>query len=321
MKNLPLLFFALFITQWAFAQNAFPVSDSASWYHEMNYGSFHSYVTGDTVIQNRNAKRVRQEALVKEPEFSYGLRVHDLESLYLYGTADTVFVYNATFNRFTPLYVFNAQEGDTVCLPLLEAGGGTNYINQNLGDSTFCFIIDSIRMVQYDTAMLKTFYTKSFPKTNQIELNWGTAQLGAYAERIGAVYSGLLPLCVVDCASLASDNYQSAGALRCYSDEQYSIKLVNNDCDNGGISTSVRNLEASAAFKVTPMPASDYINIEGGTLAIIRVEIFNANGQRVMSINSPYKTISVRALADGIYFLKATLRDSRGVIQKIIIQH
>lgn len=321
MKKLFLFCLLFFVGKLLIAQSNFP-SDSASWYHEMNYGSFHSYVVGDTIIQNTHAKRIRQEALVKQPWFNLGLKVYNLPNVYVYSTADTTFIFNPIFNRFTPLYIFNAQEGDSICLPLLQAGGGSSYIG-SMGDSTFCFVVDSIRIVKYDTAMLKTFYTHSFTKTNQIKLNWGTTQFGAYAERIGAVFSGLVPHCVSNfsCATLASDNYQGAGALRCYSDEAYSIKLV-NDCANGGISVSVDNVAKEISLKISPNPAKDFIRIDfDQPEKISSIVLINALGQSVFSSNKPQSNISLKHLPEGIYFLKIILDGGNSFTEKTVVRH
>src|SRR5690606_7564912 len=88
----------------------------ASWYYNMNYGSLHYKVTGYDTVQGIRASIIETEALVQEPWFSQGLRVHDHGVIKLYATADTVFIFNSFFNRFTPLYVFNVPEGDTVCI-------------------------------------------------------------------------------------------------------------------------------------------------------------------------------------------------------------
>src|SRR5690606_30940263 len=76
--------------------------------------------------------------------------------------SDTVFFYNSIFNRFTPLYIFNAQEGDTICLPVIpapEAGYNDLRIHPLTGDTSFCFRIDSIRTEMFDGVPLRVFYT------------------------------------------------------------------------------------------------------------------------------------------------------------------
>ncbi|HRO43274.1 MAG TPA: T9SS type A sorting domain-containing protein [Flavipsychrobacter sp.] len=321
MKRILLFAAILVFSKISYAQN-FVVSDSSHWYHSMTYGSFHSYVTGDTLIQNRTAKKIRQEALVKQPEFGYGLRVDDLPSLYIHTTTDTTFVFNPVFNRFTPLYVFNVNEGDSVCLPLLHAGGGAFYTG-NMGDSMFCFVIDSIRTVTHDTAQLKTYFTRSFTRNNQIELNWGSSLVGAYAQKIGAVYSGLIPLCVsqTNCVSVLSENFQTASAMRCYSDELNEIKLIAGSCNNGGISVAVKDFTTSE-ISLSPNPSYDklYVNLKDKTM-LQSIDIISAWGQNVLKAKGDITQLNVGDLPPGVYVVRITLRNEQVITQRIIIQH
>lgn len=303
------------------AQN-FTVSDSASWHHSMPYGSFHSYVIGDTIIQTKAVKIIRQEALVKEPFYSYGLRVYDLSKLYLYSTPDTTFVYNHIFNRFTPLYVFNVNEGDTVCLPYIESGGGVKFVG-NMGDSLFCFVIDSIRIKQYDTTHLKTYYTRCVLKNSQIELNWGSNQMGAYAQRVGAIYTGLIPICASPqphCAVITSDNSQSAGKLRCYSDENDKIQ-IDIDCANGGISTAIANLN-EYELTIAPIPASNKLYITLNNKKRIKtIDLYNTLGQKLINKKFTGSALEVSELQNGIYYLKLTLNNDVQITKCVIVQH
>src|SRR5690606_31727535 len=104
------------------------------------------------------------------------------------------------------------------------------------GDSTFCFIVDSIRAVLYDQHLLRTYYTRSYRQNNTIELNWGPPQRGGYADRIGGLFTGFLPQCVpnTSCLTLATDTRQPSEYIRCYHDLQYNIQLVSDDCENQG---------------------------------------------------------------------------------------
>jgi hypothetical protein len=251
----------------------------ASWHHEMQYGSFHCYTSGDTVIQGVTAMVIRQKALTKPPWFGWGLHVHDLPDRYFYSNSDTVFVYNHIFNRFTPLYIFNVQEGDTLNLPVLPTAPGSLY--GNYPDSSFHLVIDSIRVRQYDTAFLKTYFTRDIGTMgSDFRYNWGAESHGAYAEKIGGVYSGLLPYCY-SCAYPASDLLQSAGSLRCYSDSVTSIKLVANNCDDDGIGLSTKDLARGAPVQIFPVPADEVFHIKAsGREKVVKADVFNIKGRK-----------------------------------------
>lgn len=114
-----------------------------------------------------------------------------------YEQNDTVFAYNRLWEQFTPLYVYNVQEGDTVTLPAFSTGFASN-IFSNVSecvtqfDSTFSFKIDSIRIINYNGSDLETYFTSpvftidwdsssthtnTFPfgyiyKTHQLVANW-----------------------------------------------------------------------------------------------------------------------------------------------------
>ena len=322
MKSLLLLAFLAFgFVQTTQGQSTFPES-GAQWYHTMDYGSFRSKVVGDTVIQGVQAKKIVQEALVKDPQIFQGLHVKNLPTLYAYTDSDTAWVYNELFNRFTPLYIFNAQEGDSICLPVLNEGAGTYFSVGNPSDSNFCFVVDSVRMVSYGSVSLKTFFTRAYTKGNQPLLNWGTEEKGAYAEKIGSVLSGFMPLCVGNnnCVSLATETLQSARELRCYYEELLSFSLVGNDCKNGGISVSVKGLEQEPAVSIRPNPAKDFIRLETkGNIKSGKVEIFNITGQSVLSTSRIPETLDVSELSSGIYFIRINIPNQSVVSQKIII--
>ncbi len=312
------LFLLLLLSNTGNAQNGFADS-SAVWHYEMGYGSFHCYATGYDTVQGIRATTIKREALVKQPWFSHGLRVYDLRDLKIYETPDTVFVFNSIFNRFTPLYVFNAGEGDTVCLPVLLSGG----MMDPSTDSTFCFIIDSIRIRQYDTAWLRTFYTRSLNENDDgYILNWGRDTLGAYAERIGGLYTGLLPACL-NCIQLLSDNYQSEGPIRCYTDRDYTIRLVSGPCDNDGISKSVASLQ-SGDHRVTiaPVPAHDHIRvITDNPEEVLQVIVSDMQGRTLMITDQPGTTLlSAHDLPDGIYIVRVRMKEGNHV-QQIVVQH
>ncbi len=132
------------------AQNTFaPVG--AEWHHTQRFGTFHEYVLDEGMYYGKRCRRIVQKAYTDSFHYHIGVRIQDRDTLYVYNNEDTVFVYNQIFSKFTPLYIFNVNAGDTITTPVLEANGSFT----NLGDSTFSIVIDSVKMVLYDTTYLK----------------------------------------------------------------------------------------------------------------------------------------------------------------------
>ena len=313
MKRFVFILLIACLAKFSSAQTVF-ATDSSEWYHHMYLGSFHCYVTGDTVIQGITAKKIKQEAYTIPPN----KKIRDLITLYVYTASDTTFYYNTLFHRFTPLYIFNAQEGDTICLPIppRQTCEMMNYIE----DSTFCFVVDSIRNVQYDTAILKTFYTNSIHKANQGWYNRGPSfSYGAYAERVGGVFSGILPYCL-NCSFIPEGNCLFPDSLRCYHDTDYSIKLVGNDCDNGGLPNSVATISPTD-IKISPNPASDYFRVfTERSASVLVIEIFSTQGQLLRTTNQVGYPISINEWSKGVYFVKIRYKDGASIVKKLVVE-
>ena len=166
----------------------------SEWYHDNDGGVFHSYYSGDTIILGITCRSVTRKAYTY-PTTPW--KINDLPTLYFYNNSDTVFVYNYFFNRFTPLYVFNVHDGDTLTLPILP--NDAEFLIWPFApphpDSFFSFIVDSVRLVLYDTATLKTIYTHSIGTGTSFVYKYGYDTLGKYIEKIGCISIGLIPRC------------------------------------------------------------------------------------------------------------------------------
>lgn len=306
------------------AQKTF-APDGAQWYFGMQYGSFHDYVDGDTVIQGVQAQIIKRVALTSQPHFGYGLRIYNLEDMYIHDGVDTVWAFNHQFSRFTPLFIFNLQEGDTTYIPLLS-----DFPNDgsNPTDTTFCLVIDSIRTLKYDTAYLRTFFTRSLHSIEEKDhiYNWGDPEgVGAYAEKIGGIFEGFSPWCF-GCPVVASELYQGEGSIRCYSDSGYTISMVNNECDNGGIPSAIGDVTAAdAGPAIFPNPAGEFIHIKmTGPVKISRSELVDALGRQVRKVDD-YSTIPVSInttdLPGGIYLLRIWMNNQTTHTHTVFIQH
>lgn len=261
----------------------------AEWHHYHMDGYFHSYVTGDTVIGGTTCKKIKQETVVTPSSWAATFPM-----LYTYSSGDTVFVYNKHFSTFTPLYIFNVNDGDTITIPDLQSAVLTR------------FRIDSVRMVTYDTATLKTVYLQNIetattggsgPKLSTYGTIW--QPLGAYAERIGNVQAGIYTNCM-NCGIIPED-CGCIGKLNCYRDASYEIKLISGPC---APPVSIISPEKGTGFTVYPVPANDMVTVnaaQDGLLTLTAVD-----GRTAISQNTKKGTsrISVRNLAPGQYFIK-----------------
>lgn len=203
--------------------------------------------------------------------------------------------------------MFNVQEGDTVCLPVPP----TAYPVTG-GDTTFRFVIDSVRVKLYDTAHLRTYYTTSIPGTGFAAYSWigytesPNSFRGMYIERIiGNFFPVGLPTCV-DCPVFS---YAPYGSIRCYSDGAYNLKMSAAPCDTLyplGINPS---RTAANILKLYPNPAAQqfHILLKHAMDEDVRITITDIAGRAVQQALLPkktqQKTIDVRAWATGLYFL------------------
>ncbi len=340
MKILFSVFFLCCITVNNFRVNAQEVFGpiGAEWHYYGVYYSFssgvrmatlyHDVVTGDTVIQGINCRKLEQSAIAKTIFSGSGgvlLDTQKFRTLYLYNNTDTVFIFNENFDRFTPLYVFNVEEGDTVCLPVVpDVFDNSNLLYHPVsGDTSFCFQIDSIRTVYYDSVPLKTLYNHPITdgggtwSANIAIYNWsyydfrGSAQKGAYAQKIGGIQGGLLPTQIGNWVERPYfQNLQID--LRCYSDSITNIKLTPGNCTDlipdpvGFPGITVENLQLS----IYPNPAKEIVTIESPrplpvNTVVVLTDITGktVNSQQVAK-NKTVVTMELTNMQAGIYLLK-----------------
>ncbi len=291
----------------------------AEWYHNMCCGVFHCYNAGDSIILGRTCSSIRQIAEVSEEDKSLGLHINDNPTLYTYTSGDTVYIYNRLFSQFTPLYIFNVNDGDTVCIPTFHISYGTS---APIG-SVFCFRVDSVRMVLYDTAMLKTVYTHAFESCIQgsvyVRSTYGHVfdEYGAYAERIGIVKMGIFPNCRC-CAVIGDMSAAVPGAIRCYTDPELSIKLATGLCGNPPASVSDLG---GHVFSISPNPANDIINIHPPspcTVSLMTIEGKEIFTTQIVRGSNP---INVSYLPTGLYLLKFVDESNNTQFLRVQVAH
>ena len=283
----------------------------AEWYHSAYSGIFYSRYTGDTIITGINCRKVERRFHSGPPLGSMGYAAYDLSTLYLYNNSDTVFVFNSIFHRFTPLYVFNVTAGDTLQLPILPSDDCNTW--SSCAGSTFSLLVDSVKMVLYDTAMLKTVYSHYLGnRFSDCVYIFGDTTVSTYAEKIGSLNSGIMPWYYTFGVTGLDFSCQAPGSLRCYSDTRLSVKLISADCDAPPL--TIPAIADDGPFKVFPNPASDIVNVDlpsASTSTSIRLT--DLNGKVVSElIPPPYSLnakIDVSTLTPGMYFLSVLSSD------------
>jgi hypothetical protein len=332
----------------SYAQNSFAPLGAEWWYSGNNwdYALYppgwgtnetwidHVSVVVDTSIQGISCRKLVATRIKKSGLNADSAFVAGNTEFYLYDNTDTVFIFNEVANRFQPLYILNAAEGDTICLKTPNPATSP--------DSTFCYVVDSIRMVAYDTTHLKTFYTRAIINDGYYySVNWGMGHYdpdaqqwinkGQYTERLGGTYgrvSGLLPAAT----SHNVDGYANitfpSGYLNCYHDPVTNIKRSSQDCDSiNKPYTSIESLTISPfGIKVFPNPSK-------GTLTIsvleplqesIDIGLADLSGRIWKAFQLPKNkslmNLDVSLLPDGIYFMKLTV-GNKYFYQKVIIHH
>lgn len=204
---------------------------------------YHSRSIADTIVHGILCRKVTTDFRVKfNAPSNSGFFFGAVKDFFFYDNTDTVFIFNQNFGRFTPLYILNAQEGDTICLPVLPTPNPDLRVNPLSGDTSFCFVVDSVRVLTYDTAHLRTFYTRALSEemnggifsTSYPAYNWGgiyDGSPGVYIERIGGPY--FFPTHVLYCGDCFDIPYGPYGSLACYSDTDYNIHLRTSiPCDS-----------------------------------------------------------------------------------------
>jgi hypothetical protein len=280
----------------------------AHWYNSGNDAYYHSYADGDTVISGRTCTRIRR--ITHRAPMSWA---SDFPTIFTYNSGDTVFVYNTLFSQFTPLYIFNVSEGDTIRIPKFDVGYPT------LSATYFSYRVDSVRTLVYDTAHLKTIFTYSLNEdsviggTNPMPTFGSAGTLhGAYAERIGGINNGIFPSCV-GCAVIPED-CGCIGALRCYTDPGMEIKLVTPCAPPVGVTE--QNEHASTT--PYPNPAIDVLQIDAPPENSITM--INQLGQVVLRARNT-RSINVSSLPNGNYVLQVSSDQSTRISRITVSKH
>lgn len=285
----------------------------AHWYNWAGYGAdhYHSFTDGDTTLNGKVCRIIRRQAITGDKSnsaFYFPLCV--------YNSDDTVFFFNARFNVFTPLFIFNVHDGDTIRIP---EPGDSLYTND-----TFIYRVDSVRMVQYDTSWLKTVFTTSIIPEPHTLIACSTykgrigdsTDHGRYIEKIGGFERGIYPECQW-CPIMASWGWRVMRNLWCYNDPTTTLKFIPGECDPP---LSVGDRAKENEPLVWPNPTSEFVHIDAGVQSIIH--LIGSDGREILRkvAETTNESIDISALASGFYLLRVI--GTKGVLtKKIIVQH
>lgn len=333
----------------SYAQNTFAPVGAEWWYAGDNFDFSdypggvwpnitwidHVVSVGDTTIQGINCRKL---VATRTQKSSFNPNASSLSltgSMYVYDNTDTVFLFDQATNGFQPLYIFNAQEGDTVCLKAFNMPSGIG--------SDFCFIVDSIRLQVFDTAHLRTFYTRSlFAQNNNYSINWGIGKripgnpnswvsLGQYTERLGGTsgnassFTQIVTSHIVDAGSSIPF---PAGYLNCYSDPGTSIKRVSYACDS-----IMRPYTSIASVSSSPLGIDIHPNPTVGNITLtlqkplpkaMDILVSDLSGRTINNLRLPAGETRLNAnleqLSAGTYLLLLQAGAER-YYHKLVIRH
>ncbi|HLS71225.1 MAG TPA: T9SS type A sorting domain-containing protein [Chitinophagaceae bacterium] len=314
----------------------------AEWWHGninlynpiTNYYHVYSKSVGDTIINGKLASKIEMERYVKATHYTVVVDTIPLEPMYVSSTEDTVFIYNTYFDDFTPLYVFNVEEGDTLCLPVIPHP----YISPNFEswynpiaekDSFFCIIIDSIRMGTYGDAYFETIFTRDISEINTNhkikypaynfaqgyykEPEHSPGNKNGYARNIGTLAQSFAPAPIkpywvlengMDTISFNFYQQRRIG-FRCYKDDI--MEAIFQQCN---VISSV-NIEEQQnnplSLNIYPNPANEKVEISFDNFekeAII--ELYDINGRLIKTYKTSQATfeINTSSFNNGIYLIK-----------------
>lgn len=331
----------------------------ATWFYRgfnVGYGSPNpEYNTAHEVIAEVPENGVIKKVITTKRENAY-VRIYPYDTLRelvrsgvsasidsLYEQKDTVFIYNHRWERYTPLYVFNVNEGDTIKIPSFREYD-TMFVFES--DSFLYFIVDSIRLKDFGGHLLETYYTRNFHgdyDTSHVNLpmgfptsfprvNWSARHeyrlrpdlpsypevsfiellgLGGYTRKFGGFGGGLLPLDIPNFDMTLYDGDIRQDQIACYYDSSIQFNLYTIPCDSFFIGrfVSIKPIRLSdISIYPNPVGKDGIMTIQSGRQlpADARLNVLNMNGQVLHTAAIGQKTtynLDLGNFPAGVYFV------------------
>lgn len=300
-----LLFALLFCSSAAMAQNFAPVG--ASWYYNSSlggatprFGAYRFYESvKDTLVNGQNCRLIKQSRHARSG-------VQQLADLLVYNTNDTVFYYHTTLQRFSPLYILNAQVGDTLTFDV-----PAEFPAFDPTQTHWQAVVDSIVPVVMAGETIRSFYTTSLVDNN---LNFTPYSFhGPYFEKIGSTF--LLtpqPLTIIP---------EWDGGLRCYTYANWLVNLQQVGCDSLTASSVAEN-EMSRQLRFFPNPSNEQLQLENSGQSAVQFYLRDLQGRLLLQqpLQPGSETLDLLPFAPGTYLLQfeggSFLRTERLVIAR-----
>jgi hypothetical protein len=260
------------------AQTFAPIG--AKWYYSAYYGTNPDYTLlyqsiKDTAIDLQYCREITVTRYNSQNTFSE-------TPVFAFQSNDTVYYYNAIYQRFLPLYIYDVAAGDTIVYHAPD-------IPAVASDTTWKSIVDSVTYIIAGSDTLKYIHTHE-PDVNTYSF-WG-----GYAEKLGGTFLMLhQPHYIIP---------ETDGSLLCYVDSTMTFSFYTNGCNlspPSGLHTRKNELQFSAA----PNPANGFINISTNFSGECFMSIYNFAGDLLLNTTA-CKTcqISLQDFSNGIYFMK-----------------
>jgi len=269
-------------TQWYYSDVSGGMGPIHSGYHWFRSVS-------DTLILGKTAHKI--EFTVYSPQGN----IFDQPPIFVYGEADTAFIYSPQKGHFIPLHIFNAQIGDTLTFEFPIPLGGSS--------SSYQIRVDSISMIRIDGTDLKQFTVSpvGFPPAFERTI----------IERIGGKL-WFFPMAV--------NIPEIPGPIRCYSDAQLDTNFFNFACDYSSTS-SVNEINESFQVKIYPNPATDQVFIVGPESGF-KMRLFDLQGRLLLEDATPNSQLEIEVvrLKVGVYTIEIIQADGKRNVQRLLKQ-
>jgi hypothetical protein len=279
----------LTITTFLFAQNFGSIgtqwyySEHASGAAPPNSEYLHFQSVADTVIAGLTTHKIIRTY------YKFSGDTVTFDPIYVYEQSDTAFMYDFQKAKFLKIYIFNAQQGDTLTLDFPEPLPWST-------DSTYRLVIDTVETVIIDGVPLKKYRTIALD-----ELQFFNG--GYFMDRIGGL-DWFFPRAAII--------LEAGGPIRCYSDNQIDTNFQSVACDYRLV-TSID--ETNANFQIFPNPFQNEITIQSDQ-PVERIEVFDFTGRTI--INSRQLNLNLDHVSNGIYILSIYLKSGQRLEKKII---
>jgi hypothetical protein len=263
-------------------------------------GKVRFFYEKDTLIENQLCQKILRQKV-------YGVYCTDTvnlerKSFFTYHNNDTVWFYIDSL--FYPIYMFNAQVGDTHILPRLDFVWA---------DTTLTFVVTSIDIEVISGDTLRS-YTIETVNDGSMNSKWAVS----FTEGLGTKKHAFIP---IDTRQMT---HGPSWGLICYNDESISFfdSIYNLTCDPCAHAASTAEHSAQKELLIYPNPVYDFLTLKVEGFSINEIEIKDITGKllvckRVAHFSDDNK-IDVQGLNTGVYLITVRLTNNETITQKFV---